>query len=79
MLQQFNTSARKAIIKKFIDKNNLEVPDQIIKSENGLLSTIAWGINGQICYALEGSIFIAGAGIQWLRDELKIINSCWVI
>ena len=48
---------------------------QIIKSKNGLLSTIAWGINGEICYALEGSVFIAGAGIQWLRDELKIINS----
>jgi len=53
----------------------MNTSDQIIKSKNGLLSTIAWGINGKICYALEGSIFIAGAGIQWLRDELKIINS----
>lgn len=43
-------------------------------SENGLLTTIAWGINGEIIYALEGSIFIAGAAIQWLRDELKLIE-----
>ena len=53
----------------------MNTSEQIIKSKNGLLSTIAWGINGKISYALEGSIFIAGAGIQWLRDELKIINS----
>ena len=53
----------------------MNTSERIIKSQNGLLSTIAWGINGEICYALEGSVFIAGAGIQWLRDELKIINS----
>ncbi|MEZ4949906.1 MAG: FGGY-family carbohydrate kinase [Saprospiraceae bacterium] len=40
-------------------------------SQHGLLSTIAWGMNGQIEYALEGSVFIAGAAVQWLRDGLK--------
>lgn len=46
-----------------------------IKSKNGLLTTIAWGIDGRVEYALEGSIFIGGAVIQWLRDELKLINN----
>ena len=45
-----------------------------VTSEHGLLTTIAWGINGQITYALEGSVFAAGAAIQWLRDGLKIIS-----
>jgi len=45
------------------------------KSEHGLLTTIAYGINGDIFYALEGSVFITGAAIQWLRDGLKIIKS----
>lgn len=44
-------------------------------SENGLLTTIAYGLDGQVNYALEGSIFIAGAAIQWLRDGLKLIKS----
>ncbi|MEO1098051.1 MAG: glycerol kinase GlpK [Bacteroidota bacterium] len=44
-------------------------------SENGLLTTIAYGINGTVNYALEGSIFIAGAAIQWLRDGLKLIEN----
>ena len=44
-----------------------------IKSENGLLATIAWGINDKVEYALEGSIFIAGAAVQWLRDQMKMI------
>ena len=44
-------------------------------SNNGLLTTIAWGLNGEVHYALEGSIFIAGAAIQWLRDGLEIIKS----
>lgn len=48
--------------------------DRKVSSKNGLLTTIAWGIEGKITYALEGSIFIAGAAIQWLRDELQIIN-----
>lgn len=44
-------------------------------SENGLVTTIAWGLDGKVNYALEGSIFVAGAAIQWLRDEMKIIDS----
>lgn len=46
-----------------------------VASHNKLLTTIAWRINGQTTYALEGSIFIAGAVVQWLRDELQIIRS----
>ncbi len=46
-----------------------------VMSNNGLLTTIAWGVNGKVEYALEGSIFIAGAAIQWLRDEVKLIDS----
>ena len=44
-------------------------------SKNGLVTTIAWGLDGRVEYALEGSIFVAGAAIQWLRDELKLIDS----
>ena len=44
-------------------------------SKNGLLTTIAWGINGEVEYALEGSIFVAGSAIQWLRDGLGIIET----
>lgn len=44
-------------------------------SENGLVTTIAWGLDGKVTYALEGSIFVAGAAIQWLRDEMKLIDS----
>ena len=46
----------------------------MISSRSGLLSTIAWGLDGKVTYALEGSVFIAGAAIQWLRDGLKIID-----
>ena len=46
-----------------------------VYSKNGLVTTIAWGLNGRVHYALEGSIFVAGAAIQWLRDELKFIDS----
>ncbi len=46
-----------------------------VVSENGLLTTIAWGIGGEVHYALEGSVFVGGAVIQWLRDELKLIGS----
>lgn len=46
-----------------------------IRSEHGLVTTIAWGLNGKVTYALEGSIFIAGAAIQWLRDELRFLES----
>ncbi len=45
-----------------------------VPSKNGLLTTIAWGLDGKVEYALEGSIFIAGAAIQWLRDELMLIG-----
>ena len=44
-----------------------------VESKNGLLTTIAWGVDGKVEYALEGSIFVGGAVIQWLRDELKIL------
>lgn len=49
--------------------------DKPVTSKNGLVTTIAWGLDGKVTYALEGSIFVAGAAIQWLRDELKIIDS----
>ena len=49
--------------------------EKIFDSKSGLLTTIAWGLEGKISYALEGSIFIAGAAIQWLRDGLKIIDA----
>ena len=44
-------------------------------SQNGLVTTVAWGLDGHVNYALEGSIFVAGAAIQWLRDEVKLIES----
>ncbi|MCB0501467.1 MAG: glycerol kinase GlpK [Bacteroidetes bacterium] len=53
----------------------LNTGDQPVISKNGLLTTIAWGVKGKVEYALEGSVFIAGAAIQWLRDGLKIIDS----
>ncbi|MDI6619207.1 MAG: glycerol kinase GlpK [Clostridiales bacterium] len=46
-----------------------------VKSKNGLLTTIAYGVGGQVKYALEGSVFIGGAVVQWLRDELRMIRS----
>lgn len=49
--------------------------EKIIPSKNGLLTTIAWGVNGKVEYALEGSIFIGGAVVQWLRDELGLIKN----
>jgi glycerol kinase len=49
--------------------------EEIILSKKGLLTTIAWGIDGKAYYALEGSIFVAGAVIQWLRDELGLIST----
>lgn len=48
--------------------------NELVHSKAGLLTTIAWGMDGQVNYALEGSVFIAGAAIQWLRDGLKIID-----
>ncbi|MDO5401538.1 MAG: glycerol kinase GlpK [Eubacteriales bacterium] len=49
--------------------------DKPIFSRNGLVTTVAWGLDGRVTYALEGSIFVAGAAIQWLRDELRLIES----
>jgi len=53
----------------------MNLGEEAIISKNNLLTTVAWKLNGKISYALEGSIFIAGAIIQWLRDELGIIQS----
>lgn len=46
-----------------------------VYSDNGLVTTIAWGLDGEVNYALEGSIFVAGAAIQWLRDEMRLVDS----
>ena len=56
----------------FLLMNTGEKP---VFSSNGLVTTIAWGLDGKVNYALEGSIFVAGAAIQWLRDELRLIDS----
>ncbi len=53
----------------------MNTKEDAIKSKNGLVTTIAWGIDGKVDYALEGSIFVAGSIIQWLRDELRILDS----
>ena len=49
--------------------------DKPVFSKNGLVTTIAWGLDGKVTYALEGSIFVAGSAIQWLRDQLKVVDS----
>lgn len=49
--------------------------EKAVKSKRGLLTTVAWGVDGKVEYALEGSVFVAGAAIQWLRDELRMIKS----
>ena len=56
----------------FLLMNTGEKP---VFSNNGLVTTIAWGLDGKVNYALEGSIFVAGASIQWLRDEMRLIDS----
>ena len=56
----------------FLLMNTGEKP---VFSDNGLVTTIAWGLDGKVNYALEGSIFVAGASIQWLRDEMRLIDS----
>lgn len=48
---------------------------EAVKSDNGLLTTIAWGIDGKITYALEGSVFVAGSAIQWLRDGMRMLRN----
>ena len=53
----------------------LNTGDTVVKSANGLLSTVGWTLNGKTTYAMEGSIFVEGAVIQWLRDELGILKS----
>ena len=53
----------------------LNTGEEVYESQHGLVSTIAWGLDGKVTYALEGSVFIAGAVIQWLRDELKLIET----
>ena len=53
----------------------LNTGDEVVKSENRLLSTIAYRLNGEISYAVEGSIFMAGATIQWVRDKMKLIKN----
>ena len=58
----------------FMLMNTGETP---VFSKNGLVTTIAWGLDGKVEYALEGSIFVAGAAIQWLRDELQIIERAY--
>lgn len=49
--------------------------EKIVRSDTGLLTTIAWGVDGMIEYALEGSVFIAGAVVQWLRDEMRMLKN----
>ncbi len=56
----------------FLLMNTGEKP---VYSKNGLVTTIAWGLDGKVNYALEGSIFVAGAAVQWLRDEMRIIDT----
>ena len=56
----------------FLLMNTGEKP---VFSQNGLVTTVAWGLDGRVNYALEGSIFVAGAAIQWLRDEMRLIDS----
>ena len=53
----------------------MNIGKEITLSKSGLVTSVGWGLDGEVCYALEGSIFIAGAAIQWLRDGLKIIAS----
>jgi len=52
----------------------LNTGEKPVESRNGLLTTIAWGLDGKVTYALEGSVFVCGAVIQWIRDELKMIE-----
>ena len=56
----------------FLLMNTGETP---VMSQNGLVTTIAWGLDGKVTYALEGSVFSAGSAVQWLRDEMRLIDS----
>ena len=53
----------------------MNIGEKPVYSQNGLLTTIAWGIDGKVEYALEGSVYVAGAAIQWLRDEMKLVDT----
>ncbi len=53
----------------------LNTGEKPVISQNGLLTTVAWGLNGKVNYALEGSVFVCGAAVQWLRDELNILEN----
>ena len=53
----------------------MNIGEKPIYPNNGLLTTIAWGLDGKVEYALEGSVFVAGAAIQWLRDELRLVDA----
>jgi glycerol kinase len=53
----------------------LNTGDKAVASKNGLITTIAWGVGNKVTYALEGSVFVTGAAVQWLRDELKLIST----
>lgn len=52
----------------------LNTGEEAVQSSSGLLTTIAWGLNGKVTYALEGSVFVAGSAIQWLRDGLRMVK-----
>ncbi|MBB6735440.1 glycerol kinase GlpK [Cohnella zeiphila] len=53
----------------------MQTEEKAIRSEDGLLTTIAWGLDGGVRYALEGSVFVAGSAIQWLRDGMRLIET----
>ncbi len=53
----------------------MNTSEKLIMSKDGLLTTVAWQINGKATYALEGSVFVAGAAVQWLRDEMQFFNT----
>ena len=53
----------------------LNTGDKPVFSKNGLLTTIAWGLNGKVSYALEGSVFVCGAAVQWMRDQMKFFSN----
>ena len=53
----------------------MNIGKEVKLSENGLVTTIAWGLDGEVNYALEGSVFVAGASIQWLRDQLRVVDT----
>lgn len=53
----------------------MQTGTEMVRSQNNLLTTVAWRLNGRMEYALEGSVFVAGAAVQWMRDELKLVES----